>query len=87
MAVILRCRPSVGYLNIARHFDFNVRFTSLKLHIHHDRLPLCLLDWPSGYRPHFALVLMCHRLMPRALDNGGIEVAKSFILIHYRSHR
>ena len=47
------------------------------------------MDWPSGYRPDYALVLMCHRLMPRALDNGGIEVrpTESFLLIHYRLHR
>ena len=77
----------VGYLNVAHHFHFNVRFTFFKLHIHHDRLPLGLLDWPSEYRPHYALVLMCHRLMPWALDNDGIEVTKWFILIHSRLHR
>jgi len=55
------------------YFILNLKLASFKPLIHH-RLPLCLMDWSSGYWPDYGLVLACHRLMTCALDTSAIEV-------------
>ena len=67
------------------HSVLNLKLTSLKLLIHH-RLPLCLKDLSSGYWLDYSLILVCHRLMLRALGTGTIEIT-DYNFINASSHK